>query len=207
MAGHSSCELRRHLDSVPPETPIRDVVDRCCVWVSQADPEVRRISKPSPDPIYPAYVVGDSDKISETKRVAAVTRPKSGPDQLEDLFRRLLVAVDTPAPVPEAPTVEKLPSPVVSPPESVGLEKMLRSFLSGQQQARPPPRQRPIRRDWNGVVCFSCGKSGHAATRCPALDESFPFMLPGWRAEKTAGGFVMISPQVATDRRRTENGD
>ena len=31
IAGHSSCELRRHLDSVPPETPIRDVVDRCRV--------------------------------------------------------------------------------------------------------------------------------------------------------------------------------
>ena len=59
----------------------------------------------------------------------------------------------------------------------------------------------------NGVVCFSCGKSGHAASRCPALDESFPFMLPGWRAEKTPGGFVMISPRVATERRRTENGD
>ena len=29
IAGHSSCELRRYLDSVPPETPIRDVVDRC----------------------------------------------------------------------------------------------------------------------------------------------------------------------------------
>ena len=28
MAGHSSCELRRYLDSVPPETPICDVVDR-----------------------------------------------------------------------------------------------------------------------------------------------------------------------------------
>ena len=24
-------------------------------------------------------------------------------------------------------------------------------------------------------------------TRCPVLDESFPFMLPGWRAEKTPG--------------------
>ena len=31
IAGHSSCELRRHLDSVPLETPIRDVVDRCSV--------------------------------------------------------------------------------------------------------------------------------------------------------------------------------
>ena len=42
IAGHSSCELRRYLDtvdSVPPETPIRDVVDRCRVWESHADPE------------------------------------------------------------------------------------------------------------------------------------------------------------------------
>ena len=32
VAGHDNCDLRRHLDSVPPETPIRDVVDRCRVW-------------------------------------------------------------------------------------------------------------------------------------------------------------------------------
>ena len=62
IAGHSSCELRRYLDSVPPETPIRDVVDRCRVWESHADPEIRRISKPGPEPIYPAYVVGDSKR-------------------------------------------------------------------------------------------------------------------------------------------------
>ena len=103
IAGHSSCELRRHLDSVPPETPIRDVVDRCRVWESHADPAVRRVSKPSPDQNYPAYVVGDSDSISEKTRVAAVTRPRSGPDQLEDLLRRLLMAVDPPAPIPEVP--------------------------------------------------------------------------------------------------------
>ena len=95
IAGHSSCELRMHLDSVPPETPIRGV------WESHADPAVCRVSKPSPDPIYQAYVVGDSDSISETTQVAAVTRPGSGPDQLEDLLRRLLMAVDTPAPIPE----------------------------------------------------------------------------------------------------------
>ena len=37
IAGHSNCDLRRHLDSVSPETPIRDVVDRCRVWESHAD--------------------------------------------------------------------------------------------------------------------------------------------------------------------------
>ena len=110
IAGHSSCELRRHLDSVPPpppETPIRDVVDRYRVWESHADPAVRRVSKTSPDPTYPAYVVGDADRTSETTRVAAVTGQRSGTSQLEDLLRRLLT-VESPAPTPEVPEVEKL---------------------------------------------------------------------------------------------------
>ena len=34
ITGHSSFELCRYLDSVLPETPIRDVVDRCRVWES-----------------------------------------------------------------------------------------------------------------------------------------------------------------------------
>ena len=110
IAGHSSCELRRYLDSVPSETPIRDVVDRCRVWESHADPDIRRISKPSPDPIYPDYVVGDSDNVVEKIRVAAVAKPKSTPDQVEDLLRRLLTGMASPVPVPalvpEVPMVE-----------------------------------------------------------------------------------------------------
>ena len=47
IAGHGSCELRRHYYSVPLETPIRDVVDSCRVWESHTDPAVRRVSKPS----------------------------------------------------------------------------------------------------------------------------------------------------------------
>ena len=74
------------------------------------------------------------------------------------------------------------------------------------QPTRPPPRQRPIRRDWNGVVCFSCGKSGHAATRCPNLDESFPLMQPGWRTEKTPGGGGVQYDPTPGDARPTEDG-
>ena len=43
VASHENCALRRHLDGVPPETPIRDIVDRCRVWESHADTGVRRI--------------------------------------------------------------------------------------------------------------------------------------------------------------------
>ena len=202
IAGHSSCELRRYLDSVPPGTPIRDVVDRCRVWESHADPEIRWVSKPGPEPIYPAYVVGDSDMVVEDIEVVVVVKSKSIPDQVEDLLRRLLGGVAPPAPVPapvrEVPTVEKLlqylvaetqirqPVPVVA-PKPAGLETFLRSLLSGQLASVHQPR-----RDWNTIVCFSWGKTGHSATRCPVLDESFPFMLPGWRAEKTLGDYIMI---------------
>ena len=41
IAGHGSCDLRRYMDCVPPNTPLRDIVDRCRVWESHTDPEVR----------------------------------------------------------------------------------------------------------------------------------------------------------------------
>ena len=135
------------------------MVDRCRVWESHADPAFLRISKPNPDPTYPAYAVGDADSDSEATRVAVVTEQRSGQNQLEDWLRRVISTAEVP-----------------------DVEKLLRSFLDGQRQRqRPPPRQQPTRRDWTDVVCFSCGKSGHTATRCPNLDEPFPFLQPGWR--------------------------
>ena len=31
VTGHQDCDLRRHIDSVPPNTPIRDIVGQCRV--------------------------------------------------------------------------------------------------------------------------------------------------------------------------------
>ena len=37
IAGLAECSLRRHLDSEEPDTPSRDIVDRCRVWESHAE--------------------------------------------------------------------------------------------------------------------------------------------------------------------------
>ena len=60
----------------------------------------------------------------------------------------------------------------------------------------------PGRRDWSAVVCLwcSCGKPGHAASQCPILNVTFPFLLPGWQAEKVGGGFVMQLPRMLAER-------
>ena len=59
IAGHDSCDLRRHLDSVSPEIPIRNIVDRFRMWESHADTEARRFSKPGPERALPIYTMDE----------------------------------------------------------------------------------------------------------------------------------------------------
>ena len=59
VAGHENSTLRRHLDSVPPETPIRDIVDRCRVWESHTDIGIRRIVKSGPERVLKVYTMDE----------------------------------------------------------------------------------------------------------------------------------------------------
>ena len=216
IAGHSSCDLRRYLDCVPPDTPLRDIVDRCRVWESHGTMDIRRVSKPVPDPVYPTYKVEQPEY--EEEPVCLVT------DQTEELLRKLVEAltpvepITTPVKASDSITWNKLSellmSKVVgSKPEvpkvvvPTGLEEMLRSYFMGLPSTGLGSRGRPLRKDWSDMKCFSCGKSGHSATRCPTLDVSFPFILPGWKAEKTQTGFLMVSPRMAMERRQAGNED
>ena len=90
IAGHGSCELRRHLDSVSPETPIRDIVDRWRVWESHADSDTRRFSKPGPERTLPIYTVDTLSEKMDDHVVSAVTTTQPKRDQLETLLRHLL---------------------------------------------------------------------------------------------------------------------
>ena len=217
IAGHESCDLRRYLDCVPPDMPLRDIVDRCRVWESHADPEVRRISKPMPEPAYPTYVVKQPDYETEPVCVVTVNKPNSTVDQSEVLLKKLLAVltptVPPPARVPDLSPMDKLVQLLLSetakrelapptPAEPLGLETLLQTYFAEQHSPRQRPRFRQVRRNWSDVMCFSCRKTGHCATRCPTLNVTFPFILPGWKAEKTSTGYLMISPKMAGGKRR-----
>ena len=112
--------------------------------------------------------------------------------------------VSPPARTPELSPMDKLVQLLLSetakrkpvPPTPVkppGLETLLQTYFAEQQSPRQELSLRPVRRNWSDVKCFSCGKTGHSATRCPLLDMTFPFILPGWKAEKTSTGYLMIS--------------
>ena len=120
------------------------------------------------------------------------------PSAMDKLVQLLIGKLAENRPVPPAPPASAEPSK---------LETVLQAYFRGKQSPSQQSRPRPVRRNWADVKCFSCGKTGHSATRCPVLDVTFPFILPGWKAEKTSTGYLMISPKMATDRRRAENED
>ena len=222
IAGHENCDLRRYLDCVPPDTPLRDIVDRCRVWESHGATEIWRVSKPVPEPVYPTYVVGQTDYDDEPVCVVSVNKQNNQMDQTDEMLKKLLEALTTAAPPPIRPpevtplekltqllmseTVKREPAPP-TPVEPTSLEALLQTYFTGQQSPGLGPRFRQLRRNWADVRCFSCGKTGHSANRCPKLDVTFPFILPGWKSEKTPNGYLMISPKMAMDRRRAENED
>ena len=128
-----------------------------------------------------------------------VNKPESSVDQSKELLKNFL-AILTPA----------VPAPARA-PEPSSMDKLFNSLKT--HRSLRPLRRRPNQRSWKrcserisgGNSCqvsspdsdwydvtglmlsvFSCGKTGHSATRCQTLDVTFPFILPGWKAEKTS---------------------
>ena len=220
IAGHGSCELRRHLDCLPPDTPLRDIVDRCRVWESHAELAERNVNQPKLT--YPAYVVKPLEREPDVVRAISVDKTDRPVENTNEIIKKL-VDMLTPgsnttrkATEPSAfdklvhllreQVVERKPAvPVTTAPTK--LETKLKTFLDSGRMPYQGLWQRPVQRDWSVVKCFSCGNSGHSAARCPKLDITFPFILPGWKAEKTSVGYMMISPRRVMDRHRTENAN
>ena len=115
-------------------------MDRCRVWESHADPEVRRISKPMQEPAYPTYVVKQSEYETELVRVVTVNKPNSLVDQSEELLKQLLAVL--------TPTV----SPPARAPELSPMDKLVQLLLSETAKENRSLRRRSSLRSWKH--CF-----------------------------------------------------
>ena len=164
------------------------------MWESHSDLSGRNVSQT--ELTYPAYVVKPSEKDPEPVRAVTVNKPERSVEDTNELLRKLVEMLtpgtNTTVKAPEPSVLDKFVQVLMekvaagkpalpAPNEPTKLETKLRRFLEKRRMPSQEFRQRPVQRDWSEVKCFSCGKSGHSATRCPTLDITFPFILPGWK--------------------------
>ena len=129
--------------------------------------------------------------------VAAVTTPPVGPGGLEVLLRRLLptALVQTPPPHPDThgngdfagtPTVRSAgtEADTTASDWDDGNGNIAAAPASGNASSGLSTGSSSPGLDYDSVCFFLCGKLGHRVRRCPELNETIPYMLPGWSAEK-----------------------
>ena len=192
--GQVECALRRHLDSLGPDTPMGDIVDSCRVWESHIEVASGRqmgVVTHSPRAVC---------QVTEDSLSPAVL---AGSETLEDIMRRLL------------------PTPKVPPPKAATIpsdrELLIQCLLRAIRPPQPVIHERSKLTDMNimlqnwlpvGAVtkknisssesiseslerCFSCGALTHTTDQCQTLDESFPFLPTGWQADHIGDKFIL----------------
>ena len=93
--GQENRALRRHLDSVGPDTPISDIVDRCCVWESHDESGSEPIARH--EPTGPRGVFQVTQRVSDEHNKTS-TEPDSAPSEYEILAQRLREMAQQPVP-------------------------------------------------------------------------------------------------------------
>ena len=177
ILGQRSCGLRRHLDSVPPDTPIRDIVDRCRVCESHFVTK-RHLTSPALGPeVLVTAVHSATDDSSPCRREWDPIVPDRSTDHGATVNCELLpmlVAYLQQSVHQDTPAALVGDTSLVSSLDVVALLRQLR--LPKDELARIPSTE--MRE--TGMVCFSCGRGGRGVSRCSRMDTAFPFLPPGW---------------------------
>ena len=214
--GQAECALRRHLDSLGPNTPIPDIVDCCRIWERHCEVEIQPQTGADRRPV---RVI---DQVTEVKPTPAVS-PEM--ETIADMIKKLL---PTPAPPPLQAVpmrsdryllIQQLmeaicpPTPVAQERSPAGdLETLLLNWLpvgtvTEEDVVSPEPSTDSVE------GCFSCGGSTHTMDQCRTLDESFPFLPTGWQAEHIGEKVILGTgsptkfPETADGKRRLIPGE
>ena len=127
IAGQVGCTLRRHLDSVEPETPIWDIVDRCRVWESPAEFVDHRGDSPTLRQPLPVCPIEDAETVNVQAGASVGITPEDQ-DLLGTLMRHFL------------------PTPVVSPPEATPIpserDLLIQRLLGNIHPVQPLQQER-----------------------------------------------------------------
>ena len=192
--GQEDRALRRHLDSLEPNTPMIEMVDSCRLWERHCEPEIQPRISVDRRPVRMACQV---TKDRPTPAVSSET------ESVEDMIKRLL---PTPAPPPLQ----------VAPRYSdryILIQQLMDTFahqcwwhrndLQRTTWKRRHSTGFPVETVTEKVVtqpellsdstegCFSCGEWTHTTEQCQTLDESFPFLPMGWVAEHNEDRFIL----------------
>ena len=181
--GQEECALRRHFDSLGPNTPMADIVDCCRVWESHREVEstpICQITEDEPTPAVSPETGNWEDIIRKLLPPPALPPPPAVPipSDRDALIQQLMGALCPPTPVAR----ERSPA--------TALKTMLLNWLpvgavTEEDAASPDPSVD------SAEGCFSCGELTHTMDQCRNLDESFPFLPMGWQAEHIGDQFIL----------------
>ena len=209
--GQAECALRRHLDSLRPNTPMTDIVDCCRVWESHCEEEIQPQTSADRRPVR---------VICQVKEVepAPATSPET--ETAEDIIRKLL-----PTPALPPPQVVPIPSDrdlliqqlmaAICPPTPVAqersaaidLETLLLNWLPVGTVTEEDAASPDLSSD-SAKGCFSCVDLTHTTDQCQTLDELLPFLPMGWQVEHIGDQVILgPGPPARPQGQQTGNAD
>ena len=207
--GQADRALRRHLDSLGPNTPMIEMVDSCRIWERHCEPEIQPRIRADRRPVHMIC------QVTEDRPTPAIS---SEMESVEDMIRRLL-PMPAPPPLQAAPKhsdrdilIQQLMETNCSPmlvaqerPPTNDLETPSLNWFPVETVTEEDITQPELLSD-STEGCFSCREWTHTMEQCQALDESFPFLPIGWVAERNVDTFI-LGPGPSSSPRSHQTGN